>query len=364
MKVLITAGGTGGHFYPAIALARELIKRNHQILFATRRVPLAIEVLQREKLEVTLVSCSPLLGKNPFAALKGSMQNIQGIFQGLRIIKTFKPDRVVGFGSYVSIPVVIAAFLKRVPVILHEQNVIPGWANRFSSRFAKVVAVSFEETVCYFQKGKAVVTGNPVRDDFQSATPEDSRIALGLKEDLKVILVFGGSAGARSINESIDRSLESLSDLKDQIQFLHLTGHPDQTKKLTDTFLKYKFHAVVKEFSHEMNLCYASADVVICRSGATTLAELIQTQIPAILVPYPYATNDHQRKNAQLLQEKGCGIMLSESLDLTVSLSRQIREWVLSPETLIKMRESYRKFSLSTQSAAKNLTDVVTREPL
>jgi UDP-N-acetylglucosamine--N-acetylmuramyl-(pentapeptide) pyrophosphoryl-undecaprenol N-acetylglucosamine transferase len=358
VKILVATGGTGGHVYPAIALAKELRKRNCEVLFAVRSDGLAARVLDRENFQFAGVLSAPMAVSSPRRILEGAISNLRGLFQSMKIVKKFSPDRAVGFGAYASVPPVVAAFLLRVPIILHEQNISPGRANRFCSIFARNVAVSFPETEKFFP-AKSIVVGNPVRDDLFGLHPGQSRKALGLEEDRLTILVFGGSAGAKSINLWISRSLGDLADLNDKIQFVHLTGHADETEKLKASYSRHGFGAAVMDYSHRMNDCYASASLAVCRSGASTVAELIATRTPAILVPYPHAAGGHQMKNALFLESLGSALTLTESENLEIRLAQKIREIALSNDLSAKMRENYGRYPVSIRESAKNLADAV-----
>lgn len=358
MKILIAAGGTGGHLYPGISLGRELKERNCAVAFVVRINDSCREILRRENFDFMEISCAPFFGQSPVVVLKGLVLNFKGIFQGIKTIKNFRPDCVVGFGAYVSVPVVFAAFLMRVPVLLHEQNVSPGWANRLCSLFSKKVAVSFSETEKYFPK-KAFLIGNPVRKDLIGKNRADARRRMGLKENRTTVLIFGGSGGARTINQWVLESLGKWSELKDSVQFLHLTGNSEYTEKLKKGYETAKLHSVVLDYSHAMGDCYASADLAVCRSGASTLAELIVTQTPAILIPYPYAIGEHQKKNAIILERAGAGLVLLEFEKTSKDFAFQILTLVRAPEHLNKMHEAYKKLPREHHLAAQKLADAV-----
>ena len=255
-------------------------------------------------------------------------------------------------------PPLVAAFLKRVPVILHEQNLTPGWANRFCALFAKKIAVSFPETEKFFP-GKSLLVGNPVREELWGMDPERSRRSLGLEENRPTILVFGGSAGAKSINGLISESLGQLLDLREKVQFVHLTGNGDETQKLKEKYGQVGFHSTVMDYCDRMNDCYAAATFAVCRSGASTVAELIATRTPAILVPYPHAAGNHQRKNASFLEKLGCAATIVESEGSGSQLVKKIREMVSSDGLLSRMRENFGKFPVSVRDAARKLSDAV-----
>ena len=358
MRILIAAGGTGGHLYPAIALGKELKKRSCVTLFVIRSNSLASKALNLEGLDFVEASSAPVSIKKPLSILTGAFSNLKGVFEGLKAVKTFKPDCAVGFGAYVSVPSLVACALKGVPIVLHEQNVDPGWANRFCAMFSKKVAVSFPQTEKDFP-GKSVLVGNPVREELLNSQPAEARKSLGLKEGLQTVLVFGGSAGAKSVNQAVVESLAGLSDLKEKIQFLHLTGRGEEKEKLEQKYAASRFHAVVLHYSDRMGDCYSSASFAVCRSGATTAAELIATKTPAVLVPYPYATGDHQKSNAYFLEGLGCAAVVLESENFGRELAEKMRSMASQDGAVKKMRENFSKFPVSLRESAGKLADAV-----
>ena len=357
-RVVIAAGGTGGHFYPAVALAHELADRC-DLLFAIRSNDSTANRLKTERFDFVEVPAGPFFGQSPWKILRGAFRNFRGVFCGMGLLRRFRADAVIGFGAYVSVPVVLAARLLGIPVVLHEQNLVPGWANRLNALFARKVAISFAETEKYFS-GKSVLTGNPVRAELGKANREESRRILGLAADRTVILVFGGSGGAKSVNAWIGRSLGNLEDLRERVQFLHLTGSSEETRNADLKYREAGFAAKVLDYSDRMGDCYASADLAVCRSGATTLSELVVTRTPAVLIPYPYATNDHQAKNARVLEVLGAARVLLESDPLLGDkLSAALRDLTGAPDRLRRMREAYARFPVDLPSAPAKLADTV-----
>lgn len=366
MKVIIAAGGTGGHLYPGISLARELQKRNDEILFIVRKNDPTIKILEREKLSFKEIPCAPFFGQSIVSIPKGIIRNISGIFASLRFFKEFRPDAVAGFGAYVSVPVILAAFFKRIPITLHEQNAVPGWATRFCAYFARKVAISFPESEKYLGE-KSFLTGNLVRREFFGLDRTQAKKILGLKENRITVLVFGGSGGAKSINQVMWQTLDKLSDLRDKVQFIHLTGHRDDTEKLTEKYQRSGIHAIVSDYSHQMSLCYAASDFAVCRSGASTLFELVATRTPAIFIPYPFAIGDHQKSNAEILVKLGAAMMIlkSEGIDrVTDFVTKNIRDLILSMEKLKQMREALDRFPIQLEKSAVILADEIHRSAI
>jgi UDP-N-acetylglucosamine--N-acetylmuramyl-(pentapeptide) pyrophosphoryl-undecaprenol N-acetylglucosamine transferase len=359
-NIVIAAGGTGGHFYPAIALARELESRCN-ILFAVKSNDSTANRLQTEKFGYIQVPAGPFFGQSPLRILRGMALNAAGVFQSLRFLGRFGADAVIGFGAYVSVPVVLAARLRGIPVFLHEQNVVPGWANRFNALFATRVAVSFAETEKFFP-GKSLLTGNPVRSEIRPGDRSAARRSLGLREDRMTIFVFGGSGGARSVNAAVLASLEGLKDLSGRIQFLHLTGSSSESEIVSRGYREKGFSAQVLDYSDKMADCYSSADFAVCRSGATTVFELAATRTPAVLIPYPYATNDHQAKNARVLESLGAARVLLESPDLKEKLPEALRSLASDPAFLGTMRGAYARFPEELSEAPRKLAEMVLGE--
>ncbi len=358
MKVLIASGGTGGHLYPAAALARELEKRNCEVLLALKANAAASNAIFAKDLKTVQLSSAPFHRRNWYKNFSSLGLNLKGVLEAFKIIKTFRPDRTVGFGGYACVPVVLASYCKGIPVVLHEQNVLPGLANRLAAPFARKVAVSFPEAEGSFP-GKSVLTGNPVREEFFHLNRGDSLRQLNLEDHRKTILVFGGSAGAKGINQALFEGLPGMADLKDKTQIIHLTGQPGETEKLKERYKSLGFRALVSDYSQTMNLCYGAADLVIARAGASTVSELIAARKPSILIPYPYATGDHQRINAQVLGRLGCAFILDEGPDLPVQLARSIRDMTNSPEKLEAMKMKFDSFPVQLHGAAKKLADLV-----
>ncbi|MBR0519688.1 undecaprenyldiphospho-muramoylpentapeptide beta-N-acetylglucosaminyltransferase [bacterium] len=314
MNIIFTGGGTGGHLYPAIAVARALKAKdsNNNILFIGNESGIESSIIPKEGFDIKFVKCSSF-SSNPIKLAKGLFKVTSGVFESLSIISKFKPNLIVGSGGYVSAPVTFAGSLKKIPVVLLEQNTISGKTNRFIGKFAKKICISFEDTAGSFPKGKTVFTGNPVRDDIISAKREESRKELNIDRDQFCILVTGASQGAKSINSGI---IECLKKWKDKnITIIHLTGEKnwEEIKKATEDLTKdSKIDYRPVAYMNNIASAYASCDLVIARAGATTLAEISDRGIPAILIPYPHAAEDHQRKNAIFFEKNNAAIEIDD----------------------------------------------------
>jgi len=309
MKILIAAGGTGGHLYPGLAVARAL--SGHDILFVVRRGDLGRDILKKEGFAVEEISgqglprsLSPKLFTFPFVF-------IQGWLDTWSLLKRYRPDRVLGMGGYLSVPVVMTAHALGIRTMLHEQNVFPGLANRLLSRWADSVAISFPASQPYF-KGKNVwVSGLPIRREIGRIDKTAARASLGLTKDLTTFLVFGGSLGAAKLNSTVVDAWPLLIQKNIPFQVLHVTGAKDfdRVRKLYEGL---QICAQVLPYCHQMAEAYAAADAVICRAGASTIAELQAAKRPALLIPYPYASNNHQLYNAQVLEKRGQAKVISD----------------------------------------------------
>lgn len=357
MKVLIASGGTGGHLYPALVLARKLKERNCDVILALRANETAPKDILPDYIPKVILEGAPLYRFNPFKNIPGAISNLKGFLKGFSVVRGFRPDVAVGFGGYASVPILLACALKGVPVLIHEQNVVPGLANKVCAYFAVRVAVSFEETLRAFPD-KSVLVGNLVREELFRLDRASALKNLGLAGDKMTVLIFGGSAGARSINRAVWECLGDLKDLSGRIQFIHQTGNSDDALSLKEQYRVMGFTAAVREYFNEMAPCYSAADLVISRAGAGAVSELIAVQKPAFLIPYPSSAGNHQAKNAEVLSKTGAARILLESPDLEERLAKSLREIVLSQEILNKMKEGYRQISLTLNGSPGKLADL------
>ncbi len=303
MRVVMTGGGTGGHLYPLLALA-ELLKTKPpgwEIAFIGTEKNIEGRVVPREGYNIFFVDVEGIMGRGIAGKLRALYKLPSALKKALEYIRRFRPDIVVGSGGYVSAPGVVAAWLEKIPSVLLEQNTMPGRANRFLARFADGVCVTDPESSHYFPARKVFVTGNPVRQTITKGSRQAGYKLFSLAEDRFTIFVFGGSRGARKLNDAVCEALKYLGGLRDKVQFLHQTGQDDH-ERVRECFRKLGFSGTVTPYIYQMPEAYAVADLVVCRSGASTIAELSATAKPAILVPYPYAAADHQLKNALRLE--------------------------------------------------------------
>lgn len=329
--VLIVAGGTGGHLYPGIAVARALTRKpavpavSIRAAFVVRSGDLGRDILRREGFEVYDLPGQGLPRKLSLHGLTFPIQLFRGFKEAGHLMKSVKPDFVLGMGGYLSFPALIAARWRKIPTMIHEQNVLPGLANKMLGRMVDSVAVSFPESARHFPAPKTRVAGLPIRDDMQPGDAGQARARLGLSPDLRTLLVFGGSQGARRLNQVVVETWRLLGRQTDSWQVIHVTGSADGSA-VADAYRNLGLTSRVLAYSHEMPTLYAAADLVICRSGASTVAELLAVHRRAILIPFPHATADHQFFNAQVLEKRGWASIILEK-DLTPErLGREVTD--------------------------------------
>ncbi len=324
MKIVIAAGGTGGHFYPGLAVARALLAQGHRVFFVIKKGDYVRPLLEREKIPYWAINSAGLKRSLAISNLLVPIRLVQGLTESISMLRSQNPDALLVMGGYLSVPPAMAACALKIPVVLHEQNVIPGLANKMLSRLASRVAVSFAPGLPAFGD-KAVLTGNPVRLEF-SALPSaaEARSRFGLNSQKQTLLVFGGSLGARRLNELVTDALEKLSAYSDRLQIIHIAGR-DDNDRMKARYQKMKFEFFVDAFCHDMAAAYAACDGVIARAGASTVSELLVVKKPALLVPYPLATDGHQTANANVLASRGAA-EVREQKDLTVEKMASLLE--------------------------------------
>jgi UDP-N-acetylglucosamine--N-acetylmuramyl-(pentapeptide) pyrophosphoryl-undecaprenol N-acetylglucosamine transferase len=306
LRVVVAGGGTGGHLYPGIAVARELLRREPgaQISFAGTARGIESRVIPREGFPLDLLRSVGLRGASPLAYARGLALVPLSLADAWRILSQRKPDVVIGVGGYSSGPVVLAAALRRIPTLLLEQNAAPGLTNRWLAHLVDAAAVTFEETVTYFGR-RGFVTGNPVRAEFL----EDG-VDVGSSAAPRV-LIFGGSQGAHAINMAMVAAAPKLAAHHGRLAITHQTGERDLAL-VRDEYQRAGLEARVEPFLFTMDREIKQADFVVSRAGATTLAELTAAGKPAVLIPLPTAADDHQRKNAEVLARAGAAEVLDQ----------------------------------------------------
>jgi UDP-N-acetylglucosamine--N-acetylmuramyl-(pentapeptide) pyrophosphoryl-undecaprenol N-acetylglucosamine transferase len=308
LNIVIAGGGTGGHLFPGIAVAEALqeINPSNKVLFLGTDRPLEQKILSQTPFVHKVIPAGGLKGLTIKTKIQSLMQIPLGILKTIRIYSEFSPHIVLGVGGYVSAPCVIAANLMGIPVVIQEQNSIPGLANRMLAKTADRIFVSFPQTCELFMVKKTVYTGNPVRKSIVEA----SKRQINKPNDHFTVFIVGGSQGARAINKAIVDALAHLDNQK--YTFIHQSGTDDETM-LTNAYQQKNIQADVRAFFHDMITPYQSSDLIICRAGATTVAELSILGKPAIFIPLPHAADDHQVKNAQAVVDAGGAEMIIEN---------------------------------------------------
>jgi UDP-N-acetylglucosamine--N-acetylmuramyl-(pentapeptide) pyrophosphoryl-undecaprenol N-acetylglucosamine transferase len=353
MRVLIAGGGTGGHLFPGIALAEEVVTRHpkNDVVFVGTDRGLEARVVPANGFVFESIRSRGLKGMGPLKFLLGLFTLPLSFIESWRILRKYRPDVVVGVGGYSSGPVVMTAWLLRIPTALQEQNALPGFTNKVLGRFVDAAFVSFDEAKRFFPARRTHLLGNPIRrgllENFlRSKKPHDTF----------TLLVFGGSLGARGLNMRVIEALGVLAPFKDQIHIIHQTGKND-FEAVKRGYAEKGIDADIREFIDDMSSAYQSADLVICRAGATTLAELTVCKKASILVPFPHATDDHQAVNAKALVEAGAAIMFREEELTGEKLAAAILDLKNDPEKLRKMEKA--AGLLGRPEAAREIADVL-----
>ncbi|MCD6388598.1 MAG: undecaprenyldiphospho-muramoylpentapeptide beta-N-acetylglucosaminyltransferase [Desulfobulbaceae bacterium] len=341
VRMIISGGGTGGHLFPGIAVAERVLRRfpGAEMLFVGTERQTDARVLANRSFEVTSISCLGLKGKGGLTRLKALAKLPFSLLQALSIMKRFRPALVLGVGGYVTGPVLLAAKLKGIATCIHEQNSVPGMANRVLGKFVDRIFLSMPGSEQYFPVGKRVLTGNPVRGEL-----------LGLAElrkkenaDNLTLLVLGGSLGARKVNSLVTEALASMKeDLPKGFRVIHQTGSHDE-EQVRKRYEKDRISCKVSAFFTDMVAVYAKADLVVSRAGATSLAEMTVLGKPMILIPYPYAADNHQEKNGRWLVNGGAARMLVEKDLSAEQLKEEIKELLASAEKRKGMAEAARR---------------------
>ena len=352
MKVIIAGGGTGGHLFPGIAVAREILRRDagSRILFVGAEQGIETKIVPKEGFDLRTLPVGGIKGLGVGRQVRNLIGMGSAVFKAKAILREFQPDVVIGVGGYASFPMLSAATLARCPRVIMEQNAIPGLANRVLGNWVDFAAVTDARTQSYFGK-RAVVTGNPIRPEFKSIAPKTHVPPY-------TILVFGGSQGAQSINRAVIEGLESLADWKDKLRFVHQTGER-QLEDVKGAYASKGFEADVRTFFNNFHEQYAAADLIVARSGATTVAEIKASGRAAILIPFPFATDDHQTKNAQAMVDEKAAVLINNAELTGKRLADAIRELLGNPQRLQEMETNARRVAiLDAEQRIVNLVEL------
>lgn len=359
-KIMIAAGGTGGHIFPSIALAKQL-KDTHdtEVLFVGGGLS-KNRFFEKNQFNYVEVECGPL-SKNLLKSLSSSVKIMQGIRTSRKLIKFHQPHCLVGFGSYYTFPTLVAAKLAKLPIILHEANAIPGMVNKLFSRYAAMTGIHMPITK-KFLKGPCKEVIMPLRDGFRYGLHHsaEARKYFGLAPNRLTFLIFGGSQGAAAINKIfLQAILEHFPYLRNQFQIMHFTGEHAFTEHAQALYHQNGISACVKDFESRMDLAWSAADLVISRAGASTITEAIEFEVPTLLIPYPYAKDNHQEFNADFVVDvlQG-GVKLLESQLTPRELVRNLQQFLENDcERLRQMRVAIKLYKQAQEKS--NFADLV-----
>lgn len=349
MRLLLAGGGTGGHLFPAVALAQELCSQDSQakVLFVGTARGLEQRLLPKQGWPLATLDMVGVVGRGWRGRLQVVPKLGKSLIQAWRILGKFRPDLVIGVGGYASVPLLLAALGRRIPCMIHEQNALPGVSNRLLGRFVQRICLSFPDTRGQFPAAKVVVTGNPLRQELESLPAELS----GPDQ----LLIFGGSRGAAALNQTLCDMLPLLSEWPKVPAILHQTGEQD-FQQVRASYRQAGLENVrVVPFIEDMAQAYRESTLVICRAGATTLAELTVCGRPAILIPFPHATGEHQLVNARTLEQQGAVRVIEQSELTPEQLAKEIQALLADRPGLRLMAENSRRIGLP--GAARRILD-------
>lgn len=309
MRIVIAGGGTGGHLFPGIAVAEEFLKRDlrSRVIFVGTKKGIEYRLLGQLGYTLSEIDVEGLKGRGLAALIKGLWAIPKSMWQSRLILRDFCPDIVIGVGGYASGPAVMAAYLMGIPTAIAEQNALAGNTNRILGKFVAKIFLTYEQSKNLFAADKVLVTGNPVRAAFAAGLSRAREKKVG-----RQILIFGGSQGAAAINKTVVAMLPLLQKMKDKLRVVHQTGERDLAM-VRQAYEQYGIEAQVSPFIVDMVSAYTASDLIICRAGATSLSEITVAGKASILIPFPFAANDHQTLNAQAMVEAGAAAMILES---------------------------------------------------
>jgi UDP-N-acetylglucosamine--N-acetylmuramyl-(pentapeptide) pyrophosphoryl-undecaprenol N-acetylglucosamine transferase len=356
MRCVIAGGGTGGHLFPGVAIAEAFVEKEvgNEVLFIGTEKGIETRVLAEGRFPLRTIQARPIKGRSLLEKIKVLWNIPMTVSEAISILREFQPQIVLGVGGYASGPTLLAAFLLRLKRAIHEQNVVPGTTNRILRWFSQQIFVSFEETKKYFPEKKTIVTGMPVRKEIFACLPVGQEGVKKPREDRFTLLIFGGSAGAHRINQKMTEALSQLQEIKSSLKFIHQTGRED-LDLVSKVYQGKGFDALVSPFFEDMAMYYQISDLVICRSGASTIAELAVCGKAAILIPYPYAAHNHQFINAKRLVELGAAVMIRDGELSGSLLAKTILHLFNHPEERERMEKMIRQ--LGRPKAAQEIVD-------
>ncbi len=346
-KILMTVGGTGGHVYPALALAKQLLEvvPGLELHFAGGKLD-SNRYFNEKSFPIHSTSCAFLNSKNPFKLILNGFSIAQGFWQSHQILRSFRPDLVVGFGSYHTFPTLLAAKWAGFPIVLHEANSIPGKVNRYFAPYAKATGIHFPITASLL-KGTTVEVGMPLREGFRHnlRSKKEARAHYQLHPAKTTLLIFGGSQGAQAINRLIIEALNYHPQLfREQLQVIHIAGTQEAVERIRGGYLHHRIDACVKDFEPRMDLAWEAADFFVGRAGAGTIAEAMEFETPGILIPFPRAADGHQDKNADFMAQVVGGAEVYIEKELTAEILSQAVASYLNINKLSRLRDAIQRY--------------------
>jgi len=370
LRVVIAAGGTGGHVYPGIATAQSLVARNPgaRILFIGTRERMESRVVPASGFDLATISVRGLRGKQPLLRRARSLFDLvsaRSLRQSLRVLRLHRPHVVVGMGGYVAGPVILAARLLRTPRMTVEQNQQPGFTSRLTARMSQVFCVVSQQSAercreLFGERMRIEVTGNPVRREIIEAPREQARSALGLASHRLAVVATGGSIGSRGVNIAFSGALERLAraeSIAGRIQVLHLTGRAHPTRPDEGALAAAGLPYQAREYMDDMHLALAAADIIVTRGGGTALAEITVRGVPAIVIPWSGAAGNEQEQNARPLAEAGAAIVIRDAELNPRSLAKMLREVIEDEERREAMAR--RSKALGRPDAAERVAAII-----
>lgn len=349
MKVIVTGGGTGGHIYPALAIAKGLkeVYKDCNILYVGTKKGLEANIVPKTEFNYQFITVEGLPRRVNLQSLKSGIKLVRGLGQSFKIISVFKPDAIISTGGYVAGPIGWVGSQMGVPLLIHEQNSYPGITNKLLASRAKRICLTFEDSKKYFKdKSKLRMTGLPIRSEILNVCKKSCYERLGLDTKRKTVLITGGSRGAQSINNAVIQAMPEMVKMTD-VQFIFITGEMGyedtlNTLKKQGINIEVMGNITIKPYIYNMEDALGAADLVVSRAGATFLAEITALGIPAILIPYPYATENHQEHNARSLVKKKAAILITDAELNGQKLFRELYTLLMNNQRLESMKKASR----------------------
>ena len=348
MRIVIAGGGTGGHIFPAISIAEEIMRRSddNEVLFVGTNNGMEKELIPSLGFNLEIINSRGIIGKGFMYKIKSMISALNGIFSSFSILRSFQPDLVLGVGGYVSGPTVLSAYLSFIPTAICEQNTVPGVTNRILSKFTRKIFVTFKESTDYFPEKKVVITGNPLRSSLIESCLTENDNKPGFN-----VFIMGGSQGSRNLNTIIPGALAALN--KKGLKVVHQTGKNNK-EEVEKRYNELGIDAEVYTFIDDIAEYYRNSDLIISRSGAGAIAEITAFKKASVLIPYPHAAHNHQYLNARFMEKSGASVLISED-ELTKKYLTEKIEEILNEDRLFQMSKASGK--LAKPDAAKEIVE-------